>query len=628
MDSANQILLFGSALVVVSVLAGRLSNRTGAPLLLVFLALGMLAGEDGPGGVVFDDFNATYIVGSTALAIILFDGGLRTPRASFRVALWPSLWLATVGVIVTAGLTGAVAMWLLGLTWLPALLLGSIVASTDAAAVFFLLRQHNMRLRERVGATLEVESGINDPMAIFLTLLCVELLQAGVGSGTELPFWHIVGSFAQQFLGGLAVGTAGGFALLALINRIVVAPGLYPILAVAAALFLFSGAQALGTSGYLAVFLAGLVVGNHRHRATLSISRFHDGLAWLGQIVMFVMLGLLVTPSQLLPSLPGYLILAVFLILIGRPIAVYLCLLPFRFQWQERLYIAWIGLRGAVPIFLGTIPVLAGIESGPAFFGFAFVVVLSSLVVQGWTVAPVARWLDLQLPPLSPKPRRVDIALPAEAAGAMVAYTVHPNAAVVDRGVKSLPLPPGVKIASIVRDGVTRTPDEVGQLAPDDTVLVMAAGGNLDALDSMFAEPAARRTSKDEEELFGQFTFSGDLPLFALGDLYGLPVPEDSRAQPVGDFLQERFESKATVGDRLRLGGADVIVIEMADECIVRVGIELEPESWWHRHIRPLRAWLAARFRRRPPAAPAKASDAPAGRSAPAAPNSPASSGS
>jgi cell volume regulation protein A len=610
MDAANQILLFGSALVVLCILAGRLSNRTGAPLLLVFLGLGMLVGVDGLGGVAFDDFEATYIVGSTALAIILFDGGLRTPRASFRVALWPSLWLATVGVIVTAGLVGAAAMWLLDLGWLPALLLGSIVASTDAAAVFFLLRLHNMRLRERVGATLEVESGINDPMAIFLTLLCVELLKAGVGGsgGAELPLWHMVGSFAQQFVGGLVVGVAGGFALLALINRIVVAPGLYPILAVAAALLLFSGAQALGTSGYLAVFLAGLIVGNHRHRAALSISRFHDGLAWLGQIVMFVMLGLLVTPSQLLPALPGYLVLAAFLILVGRPVAVYLCLLPFRFRWQERLYIAWIGLRGAVPIFLGTIPVLAGIESGPAFFGFAFVVVLSSLVIQGWTVAPAARWLDLQLPPLAPKPRRVDIALPAEAAGAMVAYTVHPNAAVVDRGVGNLPLPPGARIVSVVRDGVTRTPEEVGQLAPDDTVLVTAAAGHVGALDSMFAEPAARRTSKEEAEQFGQFTFSGDLPLFALGDLYGLTVPEDSRAQPVGDFLQERFAHKATVGDRLRLGDAEVIITEMIDERIARVGVELEPESWWHRHVDPLRAWLAAGLgRRRPAAAPAPA---------------------
>jgi cell volume regulation protein A len=622
MDAANQILLFGSALVVLSVLAGRLSNRTGAPLLLVFLALGMLVGVDGPGGVVFNDFEATYIVGSTALAIILFDGGLRTPRASFRVALWPSLWLATVGVVVTAGLTGALAMWLLDLAWLPALLLGSIVASTDAAAVFFLLRLRNMRLRERVGATLEVESGINDPMAIFLTLLCVELLRAGVGGSGDLPVWHIVGSFARQFVGGLAIGVAGGFALLALINRIVVAPGLYPILAVAAALFLFSGAQALDTSGYLAVFLAGLIVGNHRHRATLSIGRFHDGLAWLGQIVMFVMLGLLVTPSQLVPNLPAYLILAVFLILIGRPIAVYLCLLPFRFPWQERLYIAWVGLRGAVPIFLGTIPVLAGIEGGTIFFGLAFVVVLSSLVVQGWTVAPVARWLDLQLPPLSPKPRRVDIALPAETAGAMVAYTVHPNAAVVDRAVETLPLPAGARIASIVRDGVTRTPEEVGRLAPDDTVLVMAASRQLDALDSMFAEPAARRTSKDEEEQFGQFTFSADLPLFALGDLYGLPVPEDSRAQPIGDYLQDHFALKATVGDRLRVGEAEVIVMEMLDDRIARVGVELAPESWSRRRIQPLRAWLAARIGGSPAATPAKAGGAVAASAGPAKPES------
>lgn len=598
MDAANQILLFGSALVVLSILAGRVSRRTGAPLLLVFLALGMLVGEDGLGGVAFDDFEATYIVGGMALAIILFDGGLRTPRASFRVALGPSLWLATVGVVVTATLTGAAAMWLFDLSWLSALLVGSIVASTDAAAVFFLLRLHNMRLRERVSATLEVESGLNDPMAIFMTVLCVELLSAGVGSAAAPPVWQMIESFAQQFLGGLAVGIIGGYALLILINRLVLAPGLYPILTVAAALLLFSGAQAVGTSGYLAVFLAGLILGNHRHRATLSINRFHDGLAWLGQIVMFVMLGLLVTPSELLPNLPGYLILAVFLILVGRPIAVYLCLLPFHFPWQERAYISWIGLRGAVPIFLGTIPVLAGIEGGKDFFGFAFVVVLSSLLVQGWTVAPVARWLDLQLPSVTPKPRRVDIDVPAGGGTAMVTYTVHPNAAVVDRGLKNLPLPPGTRLASIVRDGVTRTSDELGQLAPDDTVLVMANSSHLDALDSLFAEPASRRTAKSEVDLFGQFTFSGELPLSALAEFYGLPVPPDRHGQPIGDFLQDRFALKATLGDRFRLGGADLIVSEMSNGHIARVGIDLAPESWWSRRGEPVRSWLGTRLGR------------------------------
>ncbi|HVO15521.1 MAG TPA: potassium/proton antiporter, partial [Alphaproteobacteria bacterium] len=415
MDFINQITLLGAGLVILSIVAGMVTTRTGAPLLLVFLALGMLAGGDGPGGILFDDFAATYVVGSTALAIILFDGGLRTPRASFRLAGWPALLLASLGVLITAGLTGAFAVVLLGLPWLVALLIGSIVASTDAAAVFLLLHMRGMRLKERVSATLELESGLNDPMAVFLTVTCVELLVSGVSD----VGWPLLGDLglkiALQLLGGAVIGVIGGYVLLWVINRAVLAPGLYPILAVASALLIYAGAQTLGASGFLAAYLAGIVLGNHRHRATQSINRFHDGLAWLSQIVMFLMLGLLVTPSELLPTLLPSLGIAIFLIVLGRPIAVWLCLLPFRYSWQERLFISWVGLRGAVPIFLGTIPLLAFIPGAQVYFGVAYVVVLTSLVVQGWTVAPVARWLDLELPPLPPAPQRTDIVMDEDA---------------------------------------------------------------------------------------------------------------------------------------------------------------------------------------------------------------------
>ena len=628
MDFVNQITVLGAGLVILSIFAGLITSRTGAPLLLVFLGLGMLAGEDGLGGIQFDDFAATYTVGSTALAIILFDGGLRTPRASFRLAGWPSLLLASLGVLITAGLTGAFAVALLGTPWLVALLVGSIVASTDAAAVFLLLHMRGMRLKERVSAALELESGLNDPMAVFLTVTCVELIATGV---TDVG-WPLIGDLgikiALQLLGGAALGVIGGYILLWAINRVVLAPGLYPILAVASALLIYAGAQTLGASGFLAAYLAGVVLGNHRHRATQSISRFHDGLAWLSQIVMFLMLGLLVTPSELLPTLIPSLAIAVFLILIGRPVAVWLCLLPFRFTWQERLFISWVGLRGAVPIFLGTIPLLAYIPGAQVYFGVAYVVVLTSLVVQGWTVAPVARWLDIELPSLPPAPQRNDIVMDEDANQVMAAYTVEPMTLVVDRELARLPLPAGARIVSVVRDDVIRAPDEIGRLADGDRAILLSDAAQLPALDGLFAARAGSCAHPATESLFGEFSFDGSAPLGAIAHLYDLSVPEADRATPVGDFLERRLGGKAVVGDRLAQGGIELVVRDMAGTRITRVGIELEPESWWRRHVHPLRAWLAARFRRRRPAAPAKASDALVDRSAPAAPDSRATSGS
>ncbi len=368
MEISHQLILVGAGLVFVSIFAGLISSRVGAPLLLVFLGLGMLAGEDGPGGLDFDDFGTAYTIGATALAIILFDGGLRTTRETLRLATWPALVLATVGVAVTAGLTGAFAVLVLELSLLEGLLAGSIVASTDAAAVFFLLNLRGTNLVKRVSATLEVESGLNDPMAVFLTVTCVELITGGIPDASWDSIGEFAGDFSLQLAGGAVIGLCGGYILLRLINSLQLAPGLYPVLALSGALLTFGGAQLLGASGFLAVYIAGVVLGTRRHRATQLIERFQDGAAWLCQIVMFLMLGLLVTPSELLDSGAPALAIALFLLLIGRPLAVAVCLAPFRFAWREQLFIAWVGLRGAVPIFLGTVPVLAGPAERAAVF--------------------------------------------------------------------------------------------------------------------------------------------------------------------------------------------------------------------------------------------------------------------
>ncbi|MFD1378706.1 potassium/proton antiporter [Fodinicurvata halophila] len=360
MEFANQLIFMGGALLLVSILAGVLSSRIGAPLLLVFLGLGMFFGEDGPFGISFDNFDLAYLVGSLALAIILFDGGLRTPLKSIRVAWAPASLLATLGVLITAGLTGLFAWAVLDFGLVPSLLVGSIVGSTDAAAVFLLLHQRGMDLKRRVGTTLEVESGVNDPMAIFLTITLAEL----VSSGTTDITWDIARSFLLQLGVGAAFGLLGGYALTWVVNKLELAPGLYPVFVIAGALVVFGGAQQLEGSGFLAVYLAGIVAGNKRLRANQLIRRFHDGIAWVCQIGMFLMLGFLVTPSNLLPDLLPAGLIALGLMFIARPVAVLLCLAPFNFSREERLFIAWVGLRGAVPIFLAIIPLLQGVVGG------------------------------------------------------------------------------------------------------------------------------------------------------------------------------------------------------------------------------------------------------------------------
>jgi potassium/hydrogen antiporter len=615
MDQGNQIILIGSLLILVSIFAGLVSSRLGAPLLLVFLGLGMLAGEDGLLGLRFDDFQLTYLVGSVALAIILFDGGLRTPRANVRQAGWPALVLATVGVLLTATLTGGFAKWVLGLSWIEGLLIGSIVASTDAAAVFLLLHTRGMRLKERVNATLELESGLNDPMAMFLTIACIELLLAGAPELGREALVTFATDFAVQLVGGLMLGMAGGFLLLALINQLQLFPGLYPVLATTTAILIYALAQTLGASGFLAVFLAGYVLGNRRHRATQLINRFQDGLAWLSQIAMFLLLGLLVTPSSLLPLIYPALAIALVLLLIARPLAVVLCLLPFRFEWREHAFVSWVGLRGAVAIFLGTMPVLAGIEGAMGYFTVAYVVVLTSLVVQGWTVGLAARWTGMELPPRPPAPQRVDIDLPGAAGRDIAGYSVRPASMVLRRTTARLPFPEGASVISIVRDGVVQRPEEIERLTTGDYVLMIAPAERLDQLDRLFASRPPRQ-GKDAADL-GEFVVDGRVPVRAVAEFYDFTVPASEADLPVGAFMARHLRRRPKVGAALRPGEVELVVHSVEDGRITRVGIELDPVRWSRRRLDPLairlragwRALLRRLRRRRPEAAGVAASD-------------------
>jgi len=407
MDFVNVPLLAAAALVFVSVLAGLFSARIGFSFLMVFLFAGILAGEDGIGGYRFNDFRLSFWVGNVALAVILLDGGLRTSYSTFRTGLKPASLLASLGVLICAVITALGAVLFLGLDWPAALLLGAIVSSTDAAAVFSLLTRSGVTLNERVATTLEIESGVNDPMAVYLTLAFIAVIAHGLDFASA---WRVMAiDLVRQFgLGGL-IGASAGFALAALLNRVALSDnggdnggdsggGIIALLIGAAGLSVFAGAGMLGGSGFLAVYLFGLIVANRAADAVAPALGAMDGYAWLAQAGMFLLLGLLVTPSTLVDTLAPALGVALLLICVARPAAVWLCLWPFHFSARETWFIAWVGLRGAVPIVLALFPLLAGIAQAELLFNVAFVVVLVSLLTQGTTIGMVARWLGVAMP--------------------------------------------------------------------------------------------------------------------------------------------------------------------------------------------------------------------------------------
>lgn len=564
LHTSNLVLLAGALLVLTGIASSLLARRFGAPLLLVFLVLGMLLGIDGPGGIRFFDYHATYLVGSLALAIILFDGGLRTRVAETRSALTPAMLLATLGVLITAGLTGVAAMALFDFGATQGLLLGAIIASTDAAAVFFLLRAGGLHLGRRVGATLELESGTNDPVAVFLTLLLVGwLLQPDAADPGA-----VARALVLEFGLGIGLGTLGGIAIARALNRFDLPSGLHPLLALSGAIAIFALTNVLGGSGYLAVYLAGLVVGNRPVRAYANVLSVNDAATWLAQGVMFLLLGLLVGPRRLLDVLLPALAIAAFLMLVARPVAVALCLAPFGYRLREIGFVSWVGLRGAVGIFLASIPMLAGLPDALLYFNVAFVVVCVSLLVQGWTLRPAATWFKVSLPRRDPPLRRVELDLPGQLEFEMVGYRVAADSAVL-RGAK---VPAWARPAMVVRAGSIALPHESGALQGNDYAYYLAPPGRVYRLDWLFA--AAQDAAEAEREQFGAFTLAGDVPLGDLADFYALPIPARYRSHNAAALFDERYDGHPQVGDRLALGNAVLVVRSLHEERVEHVGLK------------------------------------------------------
>jgi len=564
LDTVSLSILFGATLVLAGILSSLVALRFGAPLLLVFLILGMLAGESGPGGIRFDDVRLTYLVGSIALALILFDGGLRTRISTFRSVLAPSLVLATLGVLLTAALTAPAVTMMMGYGWTEALLVGAVVASTDAAAVLFLLRARGLRLRSRVAATLEIESGTNDPFAIFLTILLVELLLTG-----DQPWASVAASLAGQGLGGAAIGLIGGRLIVLALNRLALPQGLHAPFVASAALGVFGLGQALHASGFLAVYLAGLMVGNRPTRAHGTVVVFLDAVTWLAQIVMFVLLGLLAWPEQLMNYAAPALVVAAVLMLFARPLAVFLCLIPFRFSWRDKVFISWVGLRGAVGIFLASIPLLVGLAHAQLYFNIAFVVVLVSLLVQGWTLAPAARFLRIALPRADPAPRRVELDLPGQLEQELVGYHVQANNPYLRRKI----VPPWAKLMLVVRDEEVFTATEAGPIRQGDHVYFLAPPEKAEALDRFFVEmppPVA-----PDPRLLGDFFVSGDVTLGALAEIYGIEVAVEDRGTSLAEHFTEQLGHPPEEGEALPLGAIELVAFKVADGNVRVVGLRL-----------------------------------------------------
>lgn len=565
------VTLVGTALVVAAAFSSLIAFRFGAPLLLLFLGIGLASGVDGL-GIVFDNAHIAYFVGSIALAVILFDSGFGTSMGVLRQAGMPALTLATVGVAVTTVIFGVATYYLTGFNWLESFLLGAAVASTDAAAVFFLLRAGNINLRERVRSTLEIESGTNDPIAIFLTITLVEIIALGAKPEAELLLVDLVIGFFVQMILGAAIGLLGGFLIVKLVERLNLDRGLLPIFVLTLSLLVFATAGAVGGSGFLAVYLAGLVAGNSDIRAVSTLKRFQEGISWLGQIIMFLVLGLFATPSQFPAILPAALALGLFLMFVARPVAVWLCLIPFNIPRQETAFISWVGLRGAVSILLAITPLLGGLEHGRTIFNMAFIIVLTSLLVQGWTVGPLARRLGLIVPQRYGPLDKVELELPGSAHHELLAYRVVPGSPVA-RGQR---IPRWARPSLVVRDGRSMRFQDMGRLMAGDNVYIFVPDRYPRLLDRLFASRA--EVDAEDEDFFGAFTVDQTHLAGELEAVYGAAIKEEERKLTIGDLIKQRLRGHVEYADRVSLGPIDLIVRDVDEKGrIVSVGLSVEP---------------------------------------------------
>lgn len=563
-------LFFVAVMLMISILLSPLSNRIGLPVLLLFLGVGMLAGQNGFGHLLPADTETTFMVGHLALAIILLDGGMRTRAETFRVGLKPALTLATLGVVITAGITGLAAVWILNLPLIYGLLIGTIISSTDAAAVFALLQNRGLRLNQRVSATLEIESGSNDPMAIFLTIVLLELIVQETPPSVLDSVWLLL---KQLSLGGIG-GLLGGFMLAWLLKRFNLIAAFYPLLVTATGLSVFSATYLLDGSGFLAIYLMGVIVGNRQVKKMEDILQVHDGLAWLAQLCLFLMLGLLLAPEEKMSHITEGVLLGGVLILIARPLAVALTLWPFGFRLKEQVFISWVGLRGAVPIVLALFPLMAGIPDATIFPTIAFIVVIMSLLVQGTTLAASARWLKLELPAQPKAMQHSQLEWSDGTEHQLMLFELDGEHWTPPRTLSGIRLPEGIVICALLRENQLIPWHSDVKLAGGDRLAVIGPEETELALAKLFSSaesiPALR-----ENVFFGLFELNGDILIKDLQASFGIQVNDGNPEQSLADYVATHLPNHPVVGDRVRIGPVTLVVKAMQGDTVIRVGLKI-----------------------------------------------------
>ncbi|WP_372762911.1 potassium/proton antiporter [Pseudoalteromonas sp.] len=561
----DQIILLAAVLILLGIMSSKLSARLGLPVLVLFLIVGMLAGEDGPGGIFFDNAEAAHSLGTLALAMILFDGGLQTPLRAIKKVWKPASTLATLGVLVTSAVTGVAAAYILDIPLLQGMLLGAIVGSTDAAAVFALLRNAGIHLKPKLKATLEIESASNDPMAIFLTVGLLEILVNDMQPGTGLLLMFI----SQMGLGAL-VGLAVGWVSVKLINKIqLAATGLYPVLVAACGLLSFGITANIGGSGFLAVFITGVVIGNSRFVFQRSTFLFHDGLAWLSQITMFVVLGLLINPSSLIQVWFEGLIIALVLIFIARPLAVIPVLALFGFKAREISLVSWVGLRGSVPIILAIFPLIFGLTGAELIFNVVFFVVLISATLQGSTLPLIARKLKLTLPPPVAPAATLEITALGDVDADIVEYTLGESSRAVGRRLSQLALPDSTVMAMISRNSKVIPPRGSTLLQAGDQLFMVLKPHTREFVDCVFSSTI----DQDIAELSAkELRVKGNTSVASIAYSYDIHIAAEPRST-LEQVLKASLNSSAKVDDFIELDDVKLTICEMVDDRIITVGI-------------------------------------------------------
>lgn len=479
--TTENILLIGSVLLFISLFAGKTSYRLGVPVILLFIAIGMLAGSEGLGGIYFDNPAIAQFIGIVALNFILFSGGLDTDWESVKPVLWQGISLSTLGVILTALTVGTFVWAVTELSIFEGLLLGSIISSTDSAAVFSILRSKNLALKDNLRPTLELESGSNDPMAYVLTILFT-----GIIVNQNADIGNMAGMFIMQLLLGGILGYTFGEAGAWAINKIRLEyEGLYIVLVIAIMFFTFSFTDFIGGNGFLAVYLTGLIIGSKEVIHKKKILKSFDSFAWLMQIILFLTLGLLVTPSHIIPVIGLGLLVSAFLIFVARPLIIFTCLFPFKTVKNGKWFYSWVGLRGAVPIVFATYPLLAGAEKAQLIFDVVFFVSITSVLIQGTTIPNIGNLLKVTLPGELKKRTQKDMELNDGIKSLLAEIIITEDSPVVGKEIVQLKLPKSTLISIIRRNGKYITPNGATVLEPNDQLFVLSE--NKHALAEVFA---------------------------------------------------------------------------------------------------------------------------------------------